>query len=772
MKIALMTWHSYNNFGSVLQAFALVSAVRELGHDIDLIDYDPLSLIQVQDYSYKALMKKKIKDILKESVKNTPDVSFFKKPLINAVHPRFVDSLRDELYDIFRTNYFNYTDRCITASDFFDLNKSYDGFLCGSDQIWAPTCFNPHYFLDFVADPNRMMAYAPSIGLPEVQNEDIAKHMSQLIARFNYLSVREEEGANVIEELIGIRPQVVADPTLLYDGQYWAKIAKNVHNTSDSNYLLCYFLKEDKTRWKGIAQFAQRLGLDVKVIPVFKSDITSGFETVNGAGPAEFLHLVKCASFVLTDSFHGTLFSILFEKQFYCIKRFSDSDRKSQNSRIYNILRIAGLADRFIDFQEIESNVEEISFDQVRSRIDTYRNSSWEYLRNAISGIESATKLKHSSISAVCCGCGGCAVVCPRDAVEISTDHYGFIQSTMDVQRCIDCGLCERVCPFSNRNMKHDLSEAANVYAYMSNDDVLKKSSSGGFARDAAYYALVNDYLVCGCADGDIPGSAEHILVTDLDELSQLQGSKYAQSKFVKAFDLLTVPGRKIVIGTPCQIAAIHNLAVMKDVRNDFVLIDLICHGVPTANLIQRCVEKISSRIGHVDKIIYRNKEEAGWQDWQITYMGDEETLSFSQTNSVFYHFFEAGYAYCLACYDCEWRHASCADIRIGDYWGEKYANNHTGVSIVIAMNKSGDEFINNIAGTLHTILLSGDLKDYDSVQQTRNELKPIFWERLQDGLATGVSLEQLDKEFCTGTLKRRKTGKLLKKFKHVLSGR
>ena len=274
-----MTWHTYNNYGSLLQAYALQEAFRQNGVASFLVDYDPLSFQRDEFSSAAGYIKHHVRRILKQRYVGR------KGPIASRVYPQYEDEARNAAYDEFRKTYLHYTRKCVLASDFYRLNDEYDILACGSDQIWAPTSFNPRYYLDFAKDPARTLAYAPSIGLPEIHDEAIRRQVADLTSRIAHLSIREERGAQILESLLGTKPEIVLDPTALHTGDEWLELLHvNPGLNEDSPYAVCYFLSDDGQKWRNAQSVAKSLGLNLLGIPVFKNDAKRGVELCGGVG--------------------------------------------------------------------------------------------------------------------------------------------------------------------------------------------------------------------------------------------------------------------------------------------------------------------------------------------------------------------------------------------------------------------------------------------------------------------------------------------------------
>ena len=446
-KVALMTWSQYHNFGTSLQVTASTFTMKKLGYQVDVVNYIPhAKLVTLIDYKninyYTGKFKKKIKNRKSKSI---------------------IDQDREKAFVNFLNKNISLTEECKTDSDLFLLNEKYDAFVCGSDQIWAPSIFNDKYFLSFVERPQKMIAYAPSIGLSKIEDPYVKNRMAENISRFEHLSVREAQGAKLIKEICNKEAKVVLDPTLLLTADEWDTMA--IPKNENNPYILCYFLGTNKDNWAHAYELSKKTNIPLKIIPVFSPDYKRGHDVADGVGPGEFLNLVKNASMICTDSFHGTTFSIIYNKPFYTYERFSSKDGNNQNSRIYNILKLLELEDRLVkDTKAISSNPLVCDYTNANKKLELKRNESKVYLEIALSKATKDETPYDYKITNTCCGCGACSIICPTNAIEIERDEKGFLKSFIDQDKCIRCKKCKTVCPFSANKAVDIDKDRHNLY--------------------------------------------------------------------------------------------------------------------------------------------------------------------------------------------------------------------------------------------------------------------------------------------------------------------
>ncbi len=744
-KIALMTWFHYNNFGTVLQVYALSEILKRMGYDPSVINYIPID---------KHIWT--VTDMLKNPM-------FFLNKVVNTVRRTVkintdTDVERSKLFNSFREENIKFTHSCDTASQLHALNSHFNTFICGSDQIWTPTAYNSKYFLDFVNNNCKKIAFAPSMGVYEISDNDIKQHMKKQLESFKYISVREREGSKIIHTLSGQDAKVVLDPTLLLNKQDWKGLKASKFDSKRINkpYLLCYFLGSANKPWKSVERIAKLLELEIVVIPVHPKDYRRRVKVINGVGPMEFLDLFENANFICTDSFHGTVFSIINEKAFVAYKRFSDKKKTSQNSRIYNILSLLGLESQLYcgnDKATIQ-NARNINYEAVNKLLKEKREQSKGFLSNSIKDSINSQTISKVKITNTCCGCGACKAVCPQSVISIAANENGFLQANVNEDNCIKCRKCIAVCPFNGKTAELIGKDNDKLFMGRSkSNDTLDRSSSGGMAHELAKYCCESGYDVIGCVYDKENRIAKHtgVLAGNVAELNTFQGSKYIQSHFGKSINQILSSKKAIIFGTPCQIAGINNLLRNKGTRDNYVLVDLICHGVPSDILWKKYLDELSLRFnfGDTPDVEFRYKPK-GWQKRHIKIKNKDKAYTCKDTKDLFFRFFKTGNCLADCCYECNYRTSGCADIRLGDYWGEKYKNDKKGVSMVLSLTQKGEILLKSLHNNKRIDLIQNDLSDYWTIQIPQNVKKPIFYERLLTDLKNDrVSLKVLAKKYC-----------------------
>lgn len=316
-----MTFHHAHHYGAQLQAYALMKAIQKAGAECEVINY-----VRVDTIEGNRLFKKGLSARSLLSNANT---------LLN------LEKLKKR-YDRFES--FVHDDMNLSGKFYgsYELLKNdapaYDVYVCGSDQIWNPliykeNTFDPAFFADF-AKSGRRIAYAPSFGISSIP-EDKKELLRRYLDKFECLSVREKQGENIIRDIAGREAQTVLDPTLLLNGDEWSAISEAP--AYKEPYLLCYFITDARKYGSYVQALSEKYKLPVVSLCGSRRVVPQTRHAVLDAGPREFLGLFRNASAVCTDSFHGTVFSINFRKEFFCFESSQKSD-KAVNSRLYSIL--------------------------------------------------------------------------------------------------------------------------------------------------------------------------------------------------------------------------------------------------------------------------------------------------------------------------------------------------------------------------------------------------------------------------------------------------
>ncbi len=377
----IITMHKVYNYGSALQAWALQETIRKIGFDCTLIDY-----LYPNQYYFSHASKVVISQI-----------PFYKRlrisKLVNYVKRRYLYRHEEQklLFQTFWNKHFLLTEEYKAPEELLNNPPKADCYITGSDQVWNPNTMygDPSFFLNFGNTNVSRIAYAASFGTNEIPSEYQYRYREFLL-KYNHIGVREKSGQSLVFALSDKESSLVCDPTLLLTQEDYEALAKESTIKIDKPYLLAYILDYAYNPRPAIdsiiQQVAKKLGLHVVYLLCGNQNgFKWGTTTVSAAGPNEFVSLFRNASFVVTSSFHGTVFSLLHEKSFYAVLPAENKD-----SRISSLLTDLGLSERGIRANQSfslskESNLA-VDYQVVNSRISRLRNRSLEFLFESMKG--------------------------------------------------------------------------------------------------------------------------------------------------------------------------------------------------------------------------------------------------------------------------------------------------------------------------------------------------------------------------------------------------
>lgn len=385
-KICLLTSEEsfLTNFGAVLQGYALYTILTKKNYKVN-----------IQRYIGGKFGKESKK---KDKIRKLFIYSFFElysKILFRIAKILYKKNIKkqQELFQKFQDEFLTfYSGKRKNWEELYKDSPKADIYICGSDQIWNPFFKNgyndPGYFLKFAA--KNKISYAPSFGVSDIPLT-AQLTLKDYLESFDFISVREEAGANIIKKYAQKDVEVVLDPTLLLEEKEWEKIAKLPFNMPQ-NYILCYRFGNSKETSEKIKKIQEILKLPVVILPL------SGVSYIDRnnikcfeAGPREFIGLIKNADLVCTDSFHATVFSVLMETPFITFLR-DENTKKSEgmNSRINNFLRIVDLKERINQKNKFLSKEEilELNFKKAKENLKIERDRSNSWLSKALEGVE------------------------------------------------------------------------------------------------------------------------------------------------------------------------------------------------------------------------------------------------------------------------------------------------------------------------------------------------------------------------------------------------
>ena len=370
----------HENYGGMLQAFATVKMLESRGIEYELIKYKKNLTISEKVKSVPrllngVLLKDKYEALLKkQGMKKHPE--FAKN---DAIRIQAFAQFRDKTFTKLSPEFCGYKALCEGA-------KRYEAVVTGSDQLWSPAGLPTNFYnLMFVPADVKKISYASRFGVSQIPWYQ-KKRTADFLKRLDYISMRENRGGEIVKELTGLDAPVILDPVFNFNKELWEKLIPNKKEMAEP-YIFAYFLGANSVYRKQVQKLAQITGLKIVALrhldQHIEDDENFGDYAPYDVAPDRFLNLLRGASYVCTDSFHGTCFSIINEKKFMIFNRYVDASAISKNSRIDSLCKNLEISDRRFtgDILAIQKKVDYV---KVNCKLRKLQNKTKQYLDTAL----------------------------------------------------------------------------------------------------------------------------------------------------------------------------------------------------------------------------------------------------------------------------------------------------------------------------------------------------------------------------------------------------
>mgnify|MGYP000768259159 FL=1 len=377
----------HENYGGMLQAFATVTMLEKRGLEYELIQYQ-------KHYSLWGKLKQ-VPRLFNSILLNDKKEAFLKK-IGKRKHPDFLknDSIRLAAFDSFKKEKF--TQLSPTFIGFNALCKGanrYSAIITGSDQLWSPAGLPTNFYnLMFVPNHIRKISIASSFGVKYIPWYQI-KRTREYLNRIEFVSMRENRGSEIVKELTGRDVPTILDPVFLFNATEWADLIPSKEEYKEP-YIFAYFLGNNPSFRDAVTAVAKRLNCKIVTLrhldQYVESDESFGDYAPYNVDPARFLNILRGASYICTDSFHGSVFSIIHHKPFVTFNRYDEKSKHSKNSRIETLCNNLSLTNRRFSNSEnlFKQLTEEIDYKSVDKKLQQLRKHTDNYLNEALEGIK------------------------------------------------------------------------------------------------------------------------------------------------------------------------------------------------------------------------------------------------------------------------------------------------------------------------------------------------------------------------------------------------
>ena len=676
MRVGILTlYYRTYNFGAQLQAYGLQKAIEKMGHECELIRFVWCKEETIEAYTNASIDQ-------------------------NA----FIDF----------SNGIPHSKRVYDADTIRNCVGDYDAFVVGSDQVWGvensmPLIKLAAMNLSFVGNDKVKIAYAASIGCNKASSK-IEEVLRIGLDNFDFISLREKTAAEYMSGLVDKQIMHVLDPVFLLSKEKWC-FASDLYD--EKPYIFYYTAGNDGKQQLIVDAIKAKFEMPVRQL---------GYINGEQIGPIEFINLIKQAECVVTDSFHASAFSIIFNKPFVSLPVDNVPTSKSRNARIIDLLSQFSLSNRFVNYQGDVASITDNICNKLSANIDwkavdrlmlDRKEFSMGYLETALRFKKKHDKYLESKSG--CTGCGACLSVCPVGAISMKRDRLGFNYPYRNTDKCLDCGRCKTTCNFS-----YVSNAITDVMGLQSKDNYTRvQSSAGGVFSELATRIIDEGGIVAACRF-DSNYSVVQDFCESLDCLDEFRRSKYVQSDAYILFPQIKEHIRKgirlLFVGTPCQVAAL--VAYLGEIPLNLYIVDLICGGVTAPGLWDKYIQhlnihekpnSVSMRYKYTE---YLRPEgfpafsmRISYRDRNCIFEGDEDL--FLRTRLNFYR---------ESCYNCRYKiNNRVSDITIGDFVGmqKSMANSYDGIGTTLSIIRTskGMELIDKCRDRLDIISITPELK-------------------------------------------------------------
>ncbi len=653
MKIGIITFHFTSNQGAVLQCFALKKHLEKQGHEVQVIDYcPPYHTVRYSAYKNPFMYARdRWRKLSKRSMllRSAVTAKSFLKCIALDITQKDANTLRE--FESFRKKHLNLTQRYKSLKALKKKFPHFDAYISGSDQVWNPDLldqeFDRAYFLDFGDEKTLRISYAVSMG-KDMSGEEVSE-LKQLCSNMTAVSLREYNKEAV--EATGRDVHICIDPTLLMDAEDYAEVESA--ETEKESYIFVYGFETNEDIKRAVETAQKKYGC--RVINGSPARIRLGDSEIiaKDYGPDKFLAYIKNAQCVVTNSFHGTAFSIIYKKDFIVVPH------STRGRRMTELLTKLGLNFRLWNDESFSFD-KAIDYNEAYEKLDVLRIASTSYLSEALSG-KSGEEIPH---------------------------HPSEL-------------------PIETGNKYADWDA---YYGWNKDAEQLKQSASGGGTSIIAESIIQQGGVVFGVAYASDFKSAGYVCAETVDDLSQMKGSKYIYSGMgmlngVSVYDEIEAKLRSgkpvLVTGLGCFIGGVKRRLELHGVdTSNLYTIDLICHGPTMPDVQCDYIETLEKKF-HSKVVSFSSRyKKIGWTPPYIH-------VEFKNGKVYNRRLYESDFGYAFqtysrgSCYNCHFKgNNHAADITVGDFWGTKPGMpeyNENGVSVFLCRTDKGRKLIKMI---------------------------------------------------------------------------
>lgn len=685
MKIGILTFHLPTNFGANLQAFASSRYFASLGHEVVVLNY-----------------------ARQEDLDNSRKAS----DLQLSAHRDFVN------------NRLPVTRQVTTPEDLANVvvEMQLELIVVGADAVWRVPKDDDVYFCKWLFSDKRISSVpVASMSVAHMGNgfsklaEEHRYSIAECLRKFTFLTVRDDWTSTVVNRDLFNGEEVVntinPDPvfTLNLDAEEWD--SKGIKRRG--YYVMTLPLKWSAGHKRGLLRkvwfsafkrAVNEAGYKLIELPLPEgiSGMKFDFTVPYPIDPVQWFLWIKNAKGFIGLRFHAVVSSFANGTPFFSLDSYSSGG--AERSKIHNLLKGTQFesfrVDELITINpwKLFHKMKSVSRESVQEERDKKRAVFELNMSRMIATVEGRSK-GIENLWDSCTGCFACANACPAKAIAMPENDEGFYYPRVNYQQCINCGLCEKICPVLAPSAKRQMQKA--YYGYNLTEKERKTSSSGGVFSAFASKVMQDGGVVYGSSFSYSPVLRLECHSTGEVSLEELKRSKYVQSYIGDAYNRVKADLDKglevLFCGTPCQADGLKSY-LRKDYPN-LITVDFVCHGVPSAAMLREHIDML--KLKNIRLINFRPKHNSWVDDIEIEYGKGQKYTNYWR-NDEYFCSFEKARSIRRSCYNCRYCNGErTADITLADFWGYKNYDpsiyDVRGLSLILANSDKGASFLDGL---------------------------------------------------------------------------
>ena len=376
--IGIVTPYKTPNYGTKLQAYAMQQLFNKFDN-AEIINFNTKN-----DFRFFSILGKLSPDVIISKIDNKKKIRRENKQFLE------LNSIRTKAIQTFDKDNYIFSPINKNSIDMSKNIKKYNTVVCGSDQLWFPRNICANWFnLSIVPENINKISFSASFGLEKIPKKHY-KMYRRFLKRLDSIAVREQSGKTIVKEIANRDANITLDPTMMLDIEDWDKIANKSKYNYKEKYVFCYFLGNNEKHRQFATRLAQQEGYKLITMPHFKqwNNFEENFGDIQlfDVNPCDFVNLIKNAEIICTDSFHGTIFSLIYKRRIAVFERFKKTDIASTNSRIYSLLDTFDLKNMLVEEDtDVKSFIDEpYNTDRIQQIFETEKEKSFKYILNAL----------------------------------------------------------------------------------------------------------------------------------------------------------------------------------------------------------------------------------------------------------------------------------------------------------------------------------------------------------------------------------------------------